>query len=180
MVRDTKYFLICSVVLFLILLNFSFVLAEPSFSVIPRYINRTYVTQINFTINNTGASNVSNIQIVLPMESSFLAGSNSSSLVFNFSNTTTGLGKALLNWSSTSINSFGNMTNGTFSFNVSMRRITPLAFFRLFNETTFNLSGFIQNTSTYEVQVNYEFEGYVKNETGQQEPNVNLTIYKFI
>ncbi len=191
MVRDTN-FLLCSVVLFLILMNLGFVFGEvlgtetANYSVTPRYLNRTYNTRVNITISTVNLSksvtnNISNVSIILPMQATFYAGSNGNAGTIGgvtFSNSTVGT-QTLLVWNNVTHGLVTNNTNASFWFNVSLTGLTPASAFRIFNITARFYSG-EENSSNYEYQVNFEFEGYVKNETGHNESNVNLTMYQFV
>ena len=142
------------------------------------YINRSTITQINISItsdNLTASSNITFINITLPLGMSYISGSNYTNLFgINFSN-----------WSATN-NLIWNVTNASGSYNFD----TNVTYNFIFNVTApthgdYNilinatrLSG-TGNSSRLPIVVNFAFAGYIKNETGRAVNLTNVSMWLF-
>ncbi len=161
-----------------ILFSLNFVLSFTIQSVSPNYLNRTAPTIINITINNTDLKNITQISFTLPMESIFYGNNATSASASIFTNTTTPPNLPILTWTNTTTDALisPNQTV-SFLFNATLRNL-GLMFTNITPITAVHLSG-PQTQSSYNFVVNFGFSGFVLNETGGNESNVNLTIYQY-
>ena len=161
------------ILLIIILISLSFVSAAYSATLDKgRYINRTYVAEINISIlagANGSIANITDVTIVLPEGFSFITGTNLSTLSMTFLNTSSNL-----IWNTTDNTLFGAATRHDFRFNVTSNTAGDATITVTATKTDTN-----NNQSTFSVTTNFKFEGYVRNETGGNESNVNITIYRF-
>ncbi len=137
------------------------------------YFNRTENTRINITINAESGINSNISQIVISMDSgqSFIAGSNTTSASNTFFSNTS---NALI-WSNTSASGVQESSTNSFLFNISAQRHGQAQI--TVNAT--KLDG-TSNITTFTFIVNFEFSGYVKNETAGNVSGANVTAYQFV
>jgi len=175
--KNKRSYFLFGILILLVFVNLSFLSAFTIQSVTPNYINRTVPTIINFTINNTDGVNITNLVFSLPMKSIYYMGNGTSASGSNFSNVTSGFPpKMQLNWSSTSVLIPINQTR-SFWFNATLRNIGEV-FTNITLEASSNSGSLILNSYNY--LVNFGFSGFVRNETGGNESNVNITIYRIL
>ncbi|GBE19591.1 hypothetical protein BMS3Abin17_00315 [archaeon BMS3Abin17] len=172
---DKKFlFLGGAVTLLILILSMYFVFGDlfNIDSATPRYINRSVNTLINFTINNTGALNITQVIIQLPDGANYSSGSNGTDV--SPANFTTVSNRLI--WTNTTAAGFIANTSEAknFWFNVSFVTAGDKNFTIITNDTS--LTG---NTTTHVLTVNFAFSGFVRNETGGNESNVNVSIYQF-
>jgi len=173
--------LILFVSIFIVLISLNLASAFSIKAVTPSYINRTIPTIINFTINNTDVNNITQITFTLPMEARYYGGNGTDASGTFFSNSTGGSPpKITLTW--TNLTAIGIIKNNSaaqsFWFNATLRNLGSA----FFTNITINVS-YTSGANTYSSHnyvVNFAFSGYVKNETGGYEGNVNLTMYQFV
>ncbi|MBS3081258.1 hypothetical protein J4221_07345 [Candidatus Pacearchaeota archaeon] len=140
-----------------------------------RYINRTYVAEVNISIvsglngSYGNASNITQVLVVLPQGFSFINGTNISTLAMAFFNTS-----SVLIWNTTDSTLFGNNTQNDFRFNVTSSIAGDA---NIIVNNTRNDSWY--NFTSLSITTNFDFSGVVVNSTGQNESNVNVTIYEF-
>jgi len=170
-----KKFIFLFLGLLLTLVSLSFVSAElfNVHSATPNYINRTVNTVINFTLNNTGVYNITQVIISLPQDATFYAGSNGTDASgTNFTSASTNL-----IWTNTSgaalIENVSETKN--FWFNASFISAGNKVFTIIINDTES-----IGNITTQALTVNFAFSGFVKNETGSLINGTNISIYQFV
>ncbi len=179
-----KIILLMYMFIFLFLFSLSFASAIKIQSIAPSiYMNRTVNTLINITINNTEAFNVTQIVVTFPLESRFFADSNgtdASNVVF--SNTTGGAPPSIqLVWTNTTSAGFiqNNSQTKSFWFNASLTRAGSNAFFTQFTILT-NGTNNVGNSTSYLYTVNFEFAGFIVNESGSFQNGTNISIYQFV
>ena len=168
--------------LVLILFGLS-VVSAFTVSVTPSYVNRSANAQVNFTITNTEALNITQIIITFPYETTFYAGSNATNASNAVFSNISVFGQKILIWANTTAagimgNRSSNNNMSVFSFNVSLRNLGN-AFFTNFTITS-NRTDSSGNYSSYNFPVNFAFAAYVKNETGGAQNASNITIYRFV
>lgn len=180
MVTIRRVSAIILVLLVFVLFYASYVSAFSIKSVTPQYINRSNPTIINFTINNTDEVNITRIVFTLPMESRYYLGGNGSGVTLGnatYTNGTAGFASQItLTWTNTTRwGIIGANETKSFWFNATLRNIGT--FFTNITIDAYNLSDSVTSNS-YDYNVNFGFSGFVKNETGGNESNVNISVYK--
>ncbi|MBI5391732.1 PGF-pre-PGF domain-containing protein [Candidatus Woesearchaeota archaeon] len=152
--------------------------AEPILlqGAVPNYFNRTVNTIINITMNTTAALNTTSIKIILPFDWTFVTGSNGTSSGISFFSNVSVQGQMVLNWTNrTSAALIENTTLQSFWFNITATAAGDVAFTILSNDTL--LRG---NVTTVSLTDNFVFSGYVKNETGGNVTDVNISMYQVV
>ncbi len=164
--------------MFVLAVSVNFVSAFSILSVTPQYVNRTIPTIINFTLNNTDAANITQVNITLPMEARFYLENNGTSALAGFANGTGGIGQSIrLVWTNTTWLVPNNSQARSFWFNATLRNIGT--FFTNITIDVAYSSG--SNTQTsYDFAVYFAFSGFTRNESGGNESSVNLSMYRFI
>jgi hypothetical protein len=156
-------------IIFLILVSLTCVSAAFSSTLSPRYINRSVISGINVTVTAPHV-NATLINITLPSTFSFVDGNQSTNLgTASFSNSSTNI------WWNTTDDGFEGNTTSSFYFNVT----APTA-----GDTNLQVNVLRvdsnSNLSTLNITVNFDFYGYVKNETGGYQNYTNVSIYQFV
>lgn len=177
-----KYIILIIVVsIFIFFSSLNFVSALSIKTVTPNVINRSAYTIINFTLNNTDTVNITKITITLPMEAIYSSGSNgTNSISSSFSSSIDGPNTQLI-WINTTAGGImpNALTNETrsFWFNATIRNLMN-SFFTNITVRADYISGSPYITG-YNYIVYFSFSGFIRNETGGNVSNVNLTIYQW-
>ena len=169
-------FVICFAIIFSFVSAFSIQAVSPNYA-----IERAVNTLINFTINNTDGFNISQITFTLPMEAPYYGSNGTDASNVVFSNTTSfGFTPHTLNWANTTADGIvGNNLTQSFWFNATLRNVGS-AFFTNITIDVVHAGGGADTHSSYNYVVNFGFSGFIKNETGGNESNVNISMYKVV
>ncbi len=160
-------------VFILTVFSLSFVSAAFSVSLTERYISRTNETQLNLTITAPmgGAGNLTLINITLPQGFTYIEGSNLTSLS---DSTFTNVSTTEIYWN-TSEEIFAADSSKEFLFNVTSQLAGDA---NIAVNVTRNDSD--TNYTDVAITTNFDFEGYVKDDTGTLINGTNVSIYQFI
>ncbi|MBI2449823.1 hypothetical protein HYV49_06030 [Candidatus Pacearchaeota archaeon] len=158
-----------------IVLAISYLVSAQAFnaSISPSIVNRTESTRFNVSITAGSDANITLVQITLGDGQDFISGSNlTTATAVNFTNVSTVFTTLIWN---TSQSGFQNATTRNFLFNATATRHGD-------KTITINVSktAGANNVTTRTITINFEFSGYVKNETAGNVTGANVTVYQFI